>query len=59
MAFALQAVCKGIGEGKWSFGKGHKWNGERCHGGKGGKDGGKNPWQQGSGKKGEGQEKVA
>ena len=34
---ALQAVYKGTGKGKWSFGKGQSWN-ERS--GKGGKDGG-------------------
>ena len=55
MDFALQAVYKGTGKGKWGFGKGHNWNEK---GGKGGKDGGKNPWQKGSGKKGgKGQEK--
>ena len=38
-----------------SVGKGQSWNEK---GGKGGKDGGKNPWQRGSGKKGsKGQEK--
>ena len=53
--FALQAVYKGAGKGKWSFGKGQHWNEK---GGKGGKDGGKSSWQKGSGKKGgKGQEK--
>ena len=52
---ALQAVHKGTGKGKWRFGKGQNWNEK---GGKGGKDGGKNSWQKGSGKKrGKGQEK--
>ena len=52
---APQAVYKGAGKGKWSFGKGQHWNEK---GGKGGKDGGKNSWQKGSGKKGgKGQEK--
>ena len=52
---ALQAVHTGIGKGKWGFGEGQNWNEK---GGKGGKDGGKNPWQKGSGKKGgNGQEK--
>ena len=52
---ALQAVYKGIGKGKWCFGKGQNWNEK---GGKGSKDGGKNSWQKGSGKKaGKGQEK--
>ena len=52
---ALQAVYKGTGKGKWGFSKGQNWN-ER--GGKGGKDGRRNPWQKGSGKKGgKGQEK--
>ena len=52
---ALQAVYKGAGKGKWSFGKGQHWNEK---GGKGGKDGGKSSWQKGSGKKGgKGQEK--
>ena len=46
---ALQAVSKGTGKGKWGFGKGQNWNEK---GGKGGKDGGKNSWQKGSGKKG-------
>ena len=49
---ALQAVYKGTGKGKWSFGKGQSWNE------KGGKNEGKNSWQKGSGKKGsKGQEK--
>ena len=52
---ALQAVHKGIGKGRWGFGKGQNWNEK---GGKGGKDGGKNSWQKGGGKKGgKGQEK--
>ena len=52
---ALQAVYKGIGKGKWGFDKGQNWNEK---GGKGGKDGGKNYWQKGSGKEGgKGQEK--
>ena len=55
MDFVLQAVFKGVGKGKWSFGKGQHWN---ENGGKGGKDGGKGLWQKGSGKKGgKGQEK--
>ena len=37
--FALQAVYKGTGKGKWSFGQAQSWNEK---GGKGGKDGGKN-----------------
>ena len=38
--------------------KGQSWNGNGYHGGKGGKDGGKNQWQQGSGTIGsQGQEK--
>ena len=37
--------------GNWSFGKGQNWNGKEYHGGKGGNDGGMNPWQKGSGKK--------
>ena len=37
---ALQADYKGTGKGKWGFGKGQNWNEK---GGKGGKDGGKNP----------------
>ena len=37
---ALQAVYKGTGKGKWSFGKGQSCNEQ---GGKGGKDGGKQP----------------
>ena len=45
---ALEAVYKGAGKGKWSFGKGQHWNEK---GGKGGKDGGKISWQKGSGKK--------
>ena len=49
MDLALQAVYKGTGNGKWSFGNGQNWNEKGC---KGGKDGGKN-----SGKKGgEGQD---
>ena len=40
---------KGTGKGKWSCGKGQSWNEK---GGQGGNDGGKNPWQKGSGKKG-------
>ena len=49
---ALQAVYKGTGKGKWGFGKGQSCND------KGGKGGGKNSWQKGSGKKGgKGQEK--
>ena len=44
MDIALQAVYKGTGKGKWSFGKGQNWNEK---GGKGGKDGGKNSWQKG------------
>ena len=52
---ALQAVYKGTGKGKWSFGKGQSWNEK---GSKGSKGGGKNSWQKGSGKKGgKGQEK--
>ena len=39
---ALQAVYKGAGKGKWSFGKGQHWNEK---GGKGAKDGGKSSWQ--------------
>ena len=55
MDLALQAVSKGAGKGKWSFGKGQHWNEK---GGKGCKDGGKSSWQKGSGKKGgKGQEK--
>ena len=46
---ALQAIYKGIGKGKWCFGKGQNWNEK---GGKGSKDGGKNSRQKGSGKKG-------
>ena len=46
---ALQAVYKGIGKGKWSFGKGQSWNEK---GSKGSKSVGKNSWQKGSGKKG-------
>ena len=34
--FALQAVYKGTGKGKWGFSKGQNWNEK---GGKGGKDG--------------------
>ena len=45
--FALQAVYKGTGKGKFNFGKGQSWNE------KGGTDGGKNSWQKGS----KGQEK--
>ena len=48
---ALRAVYKGTGEGKCEFGQGQSWNGKGYHGGKGGKDGGKNSWQKGSGKK--------
>ena len=44
----MQAVYKGTGKGKWDFGKGQNWNEK---GGKGGKNGGKNSWQKGSGKK--------
>ena len=52
---ALQAVYKGIGKGKWGFGKGQSWNEK---GNKGGKGGGKSSWQKGTGKKGgKGQEK--
>ena len=47
--FALQAVYKGAGKGKWGFSKGQIWNDK---GGKGGKDGGNNSWQRGSSKKG-------
>ena len=51
----LQAVYKGIGKGKCAFGKGQNWSEKGC---KGGKDGGKDSWQKGSGKKGgKGQEK--
>ena len=53
MDHALQAVYKGTGEGKWRFGKGQNWSEK---GGKGGKDGGKNLWQKGTGKKGKEQE---
>ena len=49
MDLALQAVYKGTGKGKWRFSKGQNWNEK---GGKGGKNGGKNSWQKGSGKKG-------
>ena len=28
---ALQAVFKGTGKGKWSFGKGQSWNAKRIH----------------------------
>ena len=35
MDLALLAVTKGIGKGKWGFGKGQNWNEK---GGKGGKD---------------------
>ena len=45
---ALQAVYKGTNKGKWEFSKGQNWN-EKS--GNGGKDGGKNSWQKGSGKK--------
>ena len=45
---APQAVYTGTGKGKWSFGKCQNWN---AKGGRGGKDGGKNSWQEGSGKK--------
>ena len=48
--FALQAVHRGTGKGKFSFGKGQSWNEK---GGKGGTDGGKKSWQKGS----KGQEK--
>ena len=52
---ALQAVYKGTGKGKWGFSKGQNWNEK---GGKGGKDGGINSCQKGSGEKGgKGQEK--
>ena len=43
MDLALQAVHKGTGKGKWRFSKGQNWNEK---GGKGGKDEGKNSWQQ-------------
>ena len=49
MNLALQAVYKGTGKRKWGFSKGQNWNEK---GGKGGKDGGKNSWQKGIGKKG-------
>ena len=45
----MHAVYKGTGEGKWRFSKGQNWTGK---GDKGEKDGGKNSWQKGSGKKG-------
>ena len=51
---ALQAVYKGAGKGKWSFGKGQNWNekGKRWQRRR------KNSWQKGSGEKGgKGQEK--
>ena len=48
MDLALQAVYKGTGKGKWGCSKGQNWN---ENGGTGGKDGGKNSWQKGSGKK--------
>ena len=55
---ALRASCKGTGKGKWSFGMGQNWDEKGYQGGKGGKDEGKNPWQTGSGKKGnKGQER--
>ena len=50
---ALQAVYKGNGRGKWCFWKGQNWNEK---GGKGGKDGGQNSWQEGSGKRKEARE---
>ena len=49
---ALQAVYTGSGKGKWGLGEGQSWNGKGHHGGKGGNDGGKSPWQKGNGKKG-------
>ena len=49
MDLVLQAVYKGTGKGKCGLGKGQNWNEK---GGKGGKDGGKNSWQKGSGNKG-------
>ena len=55
MDLALQAVHKGIGKGKWGLSKGQNCNEK---GGKGGKDGRRNSWQKGSGKKGgKGEEK--
>ena len=48
MDIALQAVHKGTGKGKWGFGTGPNWNGK---GGKGGKDGGKNPGRQAAARK--------
>ena len=55
MNIVLQAVYKGTSKAKCGFGTGQNWNEK---GGKGGKDGGENPWQRGSGKKGgKGQEK--
>ena len=48
---ASQAVYKGTGDGKCDFGQVQSGNGKGYHGGKGGKDGGKNSWQKGSGKK--------
>ena len=51
MDLAQQAVYKGIGKGKWGFGKVRTGIG---------KDGGKNRWQKGSGKKGgKGKRKAA
>ena len=41
-----KAVYKEKCKGKWGFSKGQNWNEK---GGKGGKDGGKNSWQKGSG----------
>ena len=49
MDITLQAVYEGTDKGKWGFGKGQNRNEK---GGKGVKDGGKNPWQKGSGKNG-------
>ena len=50
--FALQAVNKGTGNGKYCLGKCQNWSEKGYQGGKGGKDVGKNPWQRCSGKKG-------
>ena len=52
---ALQAVYKGQAKESGALARVRKWNEK---GGKGGKDGGRNSWQKGSGKKG-GKRKVA
>ena len=50
--FALQAVLKGTGKGKWSFGKGPNGNEETVPWWQRWQRWEKKPWQKGSGKKG-------